>query len=118
MDKRKLNGQHLAKYRWVPGQSGNPLGNVKGIKQLSTQLKEIIDLEIEAEDSITGEKFSAPLRYFLNNRLLKNALNGDNRALQEIYDRLEGKPKQKLDITADMKVKQVLMDAIQKARAK
>ncbi len=113
---KKTLRDDLRKYTWKAGQSGNPSGKIKGTKNLSTQLKEILDLEIEGIDTISGETISAPVRYFLNNRLLRNALNGDNRALQEIYDRLEGKPKQKLDITADMKVKGLLCEAIKKAR--
>lgn len=116
MDQKKLD--NIKPFQWTKGQSGNPLGKLKGTKNLSTQLKEILEIDITSEDPISGEKISAPLRLFLNNRLIRNALNGDHRALQEIYDRLEGKPKQKLDITADMKVKGMLIEAIRKARGK
>jgi hypothetical protein len=61
-----MNNNNLTPYK--PGQSGNPKGKRKGTKNLSSILKKM--------------------------RLLYEAYNGNIRAIQEIFNRTEGKVKE------------------------
>jgi hypothetical protein len=68
------------------GKSGNPKGRPKG-KSLTNQLREALR-EIEAN---TGEQYDV----LLVKRLLDKAISkGDMKAIQMIWERLEGKPTQ------------------------
>ena len=51
----------------------------------------------------------------VNARLVRSAMDGSEKAIREIYDRIEGRPKQKLDVTADAKIKGFLNACMQKA---
>ena len=105
----------VIKYQWKKGESGNPLGRPKGSRNITSQLKEMLDLEIQGKDPVSGEDIIAPAATFINARMIKNALNGDQKAIREIYDRIEGRPKQKLDVTGDVKVKGFLNACMSKA---
>lgn len=115
MGSQNASIEKIKKYQWKPGQSGNPLGRPKGSRNISTILKEILDYEISARDPISGEKITVPISTIVNARLVRKAMDGDNKAIREIYDRIEGRPKQKLDVTADMKVKDFLNNCMNKA---
>lgn len=108
-------GPNGIKTQWKSGQSGNPLGRPKGSRNLTTNLKEFLDLEIITADPITGDKVTCPVRSLVNAQLIKSAINGDVKAIREIFDRIEGKPKQKLDVTADKKISDFLNSCMQKA---
>src|SRR3990167_2229078 len=84
------------------GESGNPDGRPKGVKNISTLIREYIEQEIDMTDPIDGQKKKNPIKNVLALRLISNALKGDHRALQEVMDRLEGKPLQKQEIKQDI----------------
>ena len=105
----------MKKYRWKPGQSGNPKGRPPGSRNITTNLKELLEIEIETKDPITGEENTMPVAAILNARLVRSAMDGSEKAIREIYDRIEGRPKQKLDVTADAKIKGFLNACMQKA---
>jgi len=69
------------------GQSGNPKGRKKGIKDNKTLLREMLALEVTTHE---GKKISNQQLMLM--RLLKKAIEeGDIRAIREIFDRTEGK---------------------------
>ena len=105
----------MKKYRFKPGESGNPNGRPKGSRNITTNLKELLEIEIETEDPLSEEKTSMPVAALLNARLVRSALDGSEKAIREIYDRIEGRPKQKLDVTADAKIKGFLNACMSKA---
>jgi hypothetical protein len=78
-----------------PGQSGNPSGRPKGSRNLSTILKEMLDEEIEIIEN--GEKKKKQFKDIIIRKLLKKANDGDMRAIQEIFDRTEGRAKQEIE---------------------
>ncbi len=90
------------KYQWVKGQSGNPAGRPKGSRNITSNLKELLEIELDTEDPVTGVTIKASSSQIINSRLIRSALDGDVKAIKEIYDRIEGRPNQKLDITGDM----------------
>lgn len=81
------------KGQFKPGQSGNPAGKPKGTKHLSTILKAMLNEEVEIDGKMI--KFDQALI----KRLLKKATEGDIKAIQEVFDRTEGKAKQEIDQT-------------------
>lgn len=105
---------HLIKYRFKKGNSFGA-GRPKGSKNLATHLKALLDLEIETESPIFGNIQITPIQEVVAARLIRKALDGDNKAIREIFDRLEGRPKQRQEITGDVKIKQFLNDAMSKA---
>lgn len=86
--------------RWQPGESGNPNGRPKGARSLSTILKEMLEEEIEV--NIDGVKSKKQFQEVIIRKLIKKANDGDIKAIQEIFDRVEGKSKQVVDMNFDM----------------
>lgn len=74
-----------------PGETLNPHGRPKGSRNLSTILREFLDEEIELSD---GEK--KKYKEVIIRKLIKKANDGDLRAITEIFDRVDGKPKQEI----------------------
>lgn len=92
--------------RFQPGESGNPNGRPKGSRNASTILREM--MEKEAPDQIVDAKF---VREFCKGvtkptnghaivaRMMQAAMiDGESWAVKEIFDRLEGKAKQSVEI--------------------
>jgi hypothetical protein len=81
-----------------PGQSGNPSGRPKGTKNMSTILREMLELEIEVDGVKMTQKDA------IVKKLIKKSNSGNLRAIQEIFDRTEGKAKQefKIDNVSDL----------------
>ena len=84
-----------------PGKSGNPKGRPKGARSLSTILREMLEEPIDIV--VDGKKERREFREVFIRKLLKKANDGDMRAIQEIFDRVEGKAQQKIDHTTDGK---------------
>lgn len=83
------------------GQSGNP-GGRKTEKLFTDALR----LALNEEDETTKKK---KLR-LVAEKLIKNALEGDNTAIKEIADRIEGKPQQTVEQKIDASVEINLVD--------
>jgi hypothetical protein len=81
------------KGRIVKGQKLNPKGRPVG-KTISEYLR-LISEEIEPNQTITKGEALARLVY-------KKALDGDKQCIELIYDRVDGKPKQSVDIKNDV----------------
>jgi hypothetical protein len=77
---------------WKPGQSGNPSGRPKRDSITSALLRQ---LEQQNADSETIADSIAAV-------LVKRALSGDVRAIREIADRTEGKPRQQIKVEAEV----------------
>jgi hypothetical protein len=80
---------------WKEGDpSPNPSGRPKGSRNLSTILREMLEEEIEV--IIDGVKSKKQFQEVIIRKLVKKANDGDLRAIQEIFDRTEGKAKQEV----------------------
>ena len=75
--KQKKNTPRTA---WKPGQSGNPKGRPPKGDTMTEALKEKVDKEAVAE------------------KLYAMAMEGDIAALKYIYDRVDGKPRESVDL--------------------
>lgn len=87
--------------KFKPGQSGNVNGRPKGTRNLSTILREMIEEEVEV--NIQGVRSRKQFQEVIISTLLKKAHKGNIKAIIEIFDRLEGKAKQVVDMNFDSK---------------
>ena len=95
------NPQNLTPY--PKGVSGNPAGKPKGTEHSKTRLRRLLDLVQKKRNPITGEEEEFTVLEMMDMQMIAKALKGDQRAYEAVVDRLEGKPKQTTDITADIK---------------
>lgn len=82
-----------------PGQSGNPKGRPKGIKDIRCQIRDIMTRTTIIKDPITGKEKKVKISQVLINAQISKAIKGDTKAFAAIVDRLEGKPVQQLQHT-------------------
>lgn len=90
----------------IPAQKGevrNPKGRGKGVLNSKTRLLRLLEIEQEVKNPITGELESFTIAERMDMAILHKAMKGDIRAYQELLDRLEGKPNQKTELSADIK---------------
>ena len=85
------------------GKSGNPNGRPKGVQNSKTRLLRLLELVQKRRNPITGEDEDFTVLELMDMQMISKALKGDQRAYEAVVDRLEGKPKQTTDITADIK---------------
>lgn len=90
-------------HQFKPGQSGNPAGRPVGSKNLSTILRDMLEEEIDVKVDDTGRKERRKFSELIIRKLIKRASDGDPRAIKEIFDRIEGRAKQSVDVTTDGK---------------
>ena len=86
-----------------PGVSGNPKGKKAGSHNLTTILKMALDLQVDTGGihPITNQKISKKLsaRELIILKQISAALGGNLYAIRDIWDRLEGKPKEFIEQT-------------------
>ena len=75
---------------WKPGQSGNPGGRPRR-DAISAALRQQLAVQVSDDRSVADVIAAA---------LIKRALGGDVRAIREVADRTEGRPRQQLEIEA------------------
>ena len=80
------------------GVSGNPAGKPKGTEHSKTRLKRLLDLVQKKKNPITGQEEEFTVLELMDMQMIAKALRGDQRAYQEVIDRLEGKPKQSTEV--------------------
>jgi hypothetical protein len=80
---------------WEKGQSGNPAGRPLRSKNIKTRLEKFLALtsEMKGEDGELFDKYDAIII-----KTIEQAIKGNPQARNDIFDRLEGKPKQAIDI--------------------
>lgn len=94
-----------------PGQTENQNGRPKGSRNLSTILREMLEEEVEVTTENGREK--KKLQEVMIRKLIKAATKPGElkqtelRAIQEIFDRVEGKPKQEVDQVTTIEDKRV-----------
>lgn len=77
-----------------PGQSGNPAGLPKGIRHSRTILRELLAVEQDIIDEITGETRKVNQLDIILLKLVKDAKNGNGFSIDRVLDRVEGKVEQ------------------------
>jgi len=100
-------GEHPG-VEFKPGESGNPNGRPVGSISLTTTLKKLLDYEIEVVDPISNEKVKKPIYELINLQLLSKAIKGDTKAIDMVFDRIEGKANQ--PITAGLNITDLMKE--------
>jgi len=79
--------------KFVKGQSGNPKGRPKDGESWAGMLSKICN-EIEGKDALTRKEI-------ICRKLIAEAANGEQWAVNALIDRIDGKAKQSLDHTTN-----------------
>jgi hypothetical protein len=91
------NSRHTEKpWLFKPGQSGNPGGRPKG-QSLAALIREFLEQDEIGDKKLSGGK---RVKDLLVEALFKQALKGDHRHLQEILNRVDGRPVERIDVTS------------------
>lgn len=85
---------------WKPGESGNPNGRPPAEDSLSNLIREELE-KVDPDTGLTPKKVIAQL-------LVKLAQEGDKSAIDRVLDRTEGKPKQSMDVTSNVRLPDVV----------
>jgi|WetSurMetagenome_2_1015567.scaffolds.fasta_scaffold49473_2 hypothetical protein len=83
-----------------PGESGNTKGRPRN--QFSMTAHIIKELRKTTEVNIAGEKLKAKKHTIVAMRLVEKAMLGDMTAIRTILERVDGAPKQSVDVTGDI----------------
>ena len=98
------NPEKIREYQFKPGKSGNPKGAKKGSRQISSILREYLSTNIVLpKNPLTnqvGEKKT--IAEVIAIRIVANAIRGNDKAIDRLLDRVEGRPDQ--HITGDMSI--------------
>ena len=86
------NPQNVEPYKWKKGQSGNPKGQPRKLPELRDLLANVLGDEKDGKSA--AEAILMALR--------AKATKGDVRAAELLLDRAYGKPKQDIDIQANI----------------
>ena len=81
------------------GQSGNPKGRPKGVPNTKTRLLRILELVQKKKNPVNGKEENFSIAEQMDMAVIAKALKGDIAAYREIFDRLEGKANQQIDVT-------------------
>lgn len=89
-----------------PGETGNPNGRPKGARSMKTILREALELLVEVPNNEMIKQWSKenklPIKEVLVLKELSEALKGNDKAKQRVWEYVEGKPDQKQQIDANV----------------
>lgn len=87
------NEQNLKK-PWPKGTSGNPKGMPKGIEHSRTRMARLLALTQKMTNPVTGKLEDFTVMEQIDMILIQKARKGDQKAIHEILNRVEGLPVQ------------------------
>lgn len=110
MSNEKNNHSQLVPHQWKPGQSGNPTGRPTTPDEIrvlmydkSVEFKKRFLYWVEADVQAVVECRGAPWEITAIDRMITSAIvqgmNGNDKAMHAILDRLFGKPKEQVEMS-------------------
>ena len=84
---------------WQKGESGNPAGYKKGVKNRSTIARYWLEVNQSLKNPLTGETETMSQEDLMTLALIKKAREGDVNAYKALMDSGYGAPKQEIDNT-------------------
>lgn len=87
-----------------PGESGNPNGRPKGVRNRKTVVREVMQMLVDGVD-LRGEELPDPItaQDAMTMAIMRKALAGDVAAWEKLMDSLHGKIADKVDNTHEIK---------------
>lgn len=82
-------------FGWRPGQSGNPSGRPRGSKSGTAALRRMARAFVDPKSGLSAEELIA-------SKLIAAAIDGNLQAIKEFYDRLEGRPGQRIELETEI----------------
>jgi len=95
-----MSGYKQIEPHFKKGESGNPNGRPKGVKNRSTLLKKWIEVNAKVKNPVTKKEEFGTVEDLITIALISKAIAGDIQAIKEINDTLYGKlqDSQKIDL--------------------
>ncbi len=93
--------ERLEKFKFVKGDpraSGKHNRHPDGVI-LKTLLKKLLNYKLDLEDPLTKEKYNMSVSKAIALKLIKRALEGNLKAVEIIFDRIDGKVAQRTELT-------------------
>lgn len=84
---------------WKKGESGNPKGKPKGSVDTAKLIERILNKIVKTKDPFTGENTEITAKEALVLKQFAQAIQGDHKSFDRLFDRLDGKPKQSVEQT-------------------
>jgi hypothetical protein len=81
----------------VKGEIRNPKGKQKGRKNIKTIIKKYLEQEIKHNNPFTKTEEYLTIEEHIMLTALAKAINGDDRAREDVLNRLYGKPKETIE---------------------
>jgi hypothetical protein len=95
------NPENLIGKEFKKGQSGNPKGRPKGVKNRSTIARQWLSVEEEASNPITGKIEKLSQEDIITLQQIKKARKGDTNSYKALLDSSYGLPGQQTDLTTN-----------------
>jgi len=84
---------------WQKGESGNPKGKPKGVKNRSTIARQWLEVNQNLKNPITGEQENMSQEDLITLAIIKKARDGDVNAYKALMDSGYGAPVQQIEQT-------------------
>jgi len=96
-----MNDENIIPYKFKKGQSGNPKGRPKGSKSIRSIIKKYLEKEINHKNPLTGKDENLSVQDHMILTAIAKAISGDDRAREDVLNRLYGKPKEHINIKTE-----------------
>jgi len=93
---------------YKPGECGNP----KGRPKKADAMTDILKGELGTLSLVDDEGKAVPAKQAIARKLIDLAMNGDTPALKYIYDRIDGKPRESIDLDHSGELKYSIIPAV------
>lgn len=91
------NDDNIKKHEFKKGQSGNPKGRPKGIKNRSTIAKRWLEATRQGKNPLTGQEETLSQEDVITLALMRKAMDGDVTAYKALMDSGYGAPIQQIE---------------------
>ena len=96
------NPENIKDHKFKKGESGNPKGRPEGTLNAKTIIKKWLEAKDKFRNPITGEEEHLSQYDIIAIQQIAKARKGDTKAFEAVLDRVEGKPKQEIDVNQDI----------------